>query len=52
VIVTEVVTGPLLGLKLLICGVTRNALLLVRMPPGVVTVTEPVVAPLGMVAVR
>ena len=52
VIVTGVVTGPLVGLKLRICGVTRNGLLLVKVPVGVVTVTEPVVAPLGTVAVR
>jgi len=32
--------------------VTRNILLLVSVPPGVVTVTEPVVAPVGTVAVK
>jgi hypothetical protein len=52
VIVTEVVTGPLVGLKLVICGVTRKFVLLVSVPPGVTTVTEPVFAPLGTVAVR
>lgn len=31
---------------------TRNCLLLVSMPPGVVTVTGPVVAPSGTVASR
>ena len=50
--VTAVPTGPLGGLKLRICGVTRNFLLLVSVPPGVVTVTEPVVAPVGTSAVR
>ncbi len=52
VMVTTVPTGPLVGLKLVIWGVTRNFLLLVRVPLGVVTVTKPVVAPLGTVAVR
>jgi hypothetical protein len=51
-IVTEVPTGPLVGLKVVIWGITRNALLLVSVPREVVTVTEPVVAPLGTVAVR
>jgi hypothetical protein len=32
-------------------GRTRNGVLLVNVPPGVVTVTEPVVAPAGTVAV-
>ena len=49
---TTVRTGPLVGVKLIIRGVTRNFLLLVRVPLGVVTVTKPVVAPLGTVAVR
>lgn len=52
VIVTGVPTGPLVGLKLRIAGVTRNTLLLVSFPPGVVTVTEPVVALVGTIAVR
>ncbi len=52
VIVTTVPTGPLGGLKVLSCGVTRNVLLLVSVPLLVVTVTGPVVAPLGTVAVR
>jgi len=30
-------------------GITRNATLLDRVPPGVVTVTVPVVAPVGTV---
>jgi len=49
--VTTVPTGPLAGVKLVICGVTRNFLLLVSVPPVVVTVTDAVVAPLGTVAV-
>ena len=52
VIVTGVPTDPLVGLKLRIAGVTRNILLLVSVPPGVVTVTEPVVALAGTNAVR
>ena len=52
VIVTEAPTAPLVGEKLVICGMTRNFLLLVSTPPGVATVTKPVVAPLGMAAVR
>jgi len=32
--------------------VTRNSRLLLRVPPGVVTVTKPVVTPLGTSAVR
>src|SRR5271155_2198559 len=52
VIVTVVPTGPLGGLKLVICGVTRNGWLLVTVPLEVVAVTRPVVAPLGTVAVR
>jgi hypothetical protein len=34
VIVTEVVTGPLGGVKLKTCGATRKFLLPVRVPPG------------------
>ncbi len=48
---TEVSTFPLVGLKLRITGVTRNILLLVSVPPGVATVTQPVVAPVGTTAV-
>jgi hypothetical protein len=52
VIVTGVPAGPLVGLKLKIFGVTRNCVLLFRLAPGVVTVTGPVVAPLGTVVFR
>src|SRR6266550_5336258 len=52
VIVTAVPTAPLVGEKLVICGMTRNILLLFSFPPEVVTVTIPVVAPLGTVAVK
>ena len=51
-IVTGVPTGPLVGLKLRMTGVTRNCLLLVSVPPGVFTVTKPEVAPVGTVAVK
>ena len=34
-------------IQLRICGVTRNGLLLVNVPPGVLTVTKPVVAKIG-----
>ena len=44
--------GPLGGLKLRSCGLTRNDWLLVSVPLGVVTVTKPVVAPAGTVAPR
>ena len=50
VIVTTVPTGPLGGLKLLICGETRNFGVLVSVTPEVVTVTKPVVAPAGTLA--
>jgi hypothetical protein len=49
-IVTLVLTGPLVGVKLVIVGVTVNALALVAVPSGVVTLIGPVVAPLGTVA--
>jgi hypothetical protein len=52
VITTLAPTGPLVGLKLVICGTTRNILLLVKVPLEVVMVTRPVVAPLGTLAVR
>lgn len=52
VIVTEVPSGPLAGAKVVICGATRKVLILVRVPELVVTVTNPVVAPLGTVAVK
>ena len=41
VMTTCVPTGPLAGLKLVISGVTKNFRLLVRVPLGVVTVTNP-----------
>jgi hypothetical protein len=41
VMVTDVPTGPLVGEKLVICGMTRNILLLFSVPPEVVTVTRP-----------
>jgi hypothetical protein len=48
-IVTLVPTGPLVGAKLVIAGAgtTVNAVLLVAVPPGVVTLSGPVVAPAG-----
>jgi hypothetical protein len=54
VIVTEVPTGPLVGVKLVIVGggaVTVKVPALVAVPPGVVTLMVPVVAPEGTVAV-
>src|SRR5204863_1243689 len=56
VMVTEVPTGPLVGLKELIVGgavevVTVKLLALVVVPPGAVTLIDPEVAPLGTVAV-
>jgi len=51
--VTLVPTGPLVGAKLVMVGglaVTVKALLLVAVPPGVVTLICPVVAPVGTVA--
>ena len=50
--VTLVPTGPLVGVKLVIVGalVTVNGLALVAVPPGVVTLSGPVVAPVGTVA--
>jgi hypothetical protein len=44
--------APLVGVKLMIYGITLNFLLLFSVPPGVVTVTKPVVAPSGTIAVR
>src|SRR5207245_1155461 len=51
-IVTLVPTGPLAGAKLAIAGggTTVNALALVAVPPGVVTLSCPVLAPAGTVA--
>ena len=53
VIVTLVPTGPLAGVKLVIVGalaLTVKLAELVAVPPGVVTLTGPVVAPAGTVA--
>jgi hypothetical protein len=50
VIVTTVLTGPLVGEKLAMVGagvVTVKLVLLVAVPPGVVTRIGPVVAPAG-----
>ena len=52
-IVTLVPTGPLVGVTLVIVGglaVTVKVLALVAVPAGVVTVSGPVVAPVGTVA--
>jgi len=53
-IVTVVPTGPLVGVKLVIVGglttVTVKLLALMAVPPEVVTLMGPVVAPLGTVA--
>ena len=52
-IVTLVPAGPLVGVKLVIVGalaVTVKLLALVALPPGVVTLSGPVVAPAGTVA--
>jgi hypothetical protein len=49
VIVTIVSMGPLGGVKLVSCGVTRKFTLLESGPEGVTTTTGPVVAPAGMV---
>src|SRR6185503_16026541 len=52
VIVTLVPTGPLVGVKFVIvgAGITVKLAALVAVPPGVVTLTGPVVAPAGTVA--
>jgi hypothetical protein len=52
-IATDVPTGPLVGVKLLIVGGIRTlkAVALVAVPPGVLTAMAPVVAPAGTVAV-
>ena len=51
-IVTLVPTGPLVGVKLVIvgAGMTVKLVALVPVPPGVVTLSAPVVAPAGTVA--
>jgi hypothetical protein len=54
VIVTDVPIGPLVGVKLVIVGagaVTVKVPALVAVPPAVVTLIVPVVAPEGTVAV-
>ena len=51
VITTEVPGAPLVGLKPLITGVTRNVPALVAIPPGVVIPILPVFAPFGTVAI-
>jgi hypothetical protein len=53
VIVTLVPVGPLVGVKLVIVGalaLTVKLVALVAVPPGVVTLSGPVVAPAGTVA--
>jgi hypothetical protein len=52
VITTGVPTGPLGGLNPTICGVTRNFTLLFSVPVFSLTVTAPVFAQLGTVAVK
>ena len=49
-IVTTVPTAPFEGVKLVIVGVTANWVALVAVPPAVVTLSGPVVAPDGTVA--
>ena len=48
-IVTLVPTGPLVGVTLVIRGATVKLVPLVAVPPGVVTLSGPVVAPAGTV---
>ena len=43
-------TGPLAGAKSVIVGVTRKLPVLLAVPPGVVTLIGPLVAPEGTVA--
>ena len=49
--VTLIPTAPLVGVKLTIvgAGITVKVLALVAVPPGVVTLSVPVVAPAGTV---
>src|SRR5439155_971037 len=49
-IVTTVPAGPLAGVKLAIVGATAKLLALVAVPAAVVTLSGPVVAPVGTVA--
>ena len=51
VMVTTVPTGPLIGLKPLIAGMTSKAVVLTPVPPVPVTEMEPLSAPAGTVAV-
>jgi hypothetical protein len=48
--VTLAPSAPLVGVKLAILGATVKVLALVAVPPGVVTLSGPVVAPAGTVA--
>jgi hypothetical protein len=50
-IVTLAPMTPLKGVKVVMRGATMKSLALVAVPPGVVTVISPVVAPAGTVAV-
>ena len=47
VMLTLVPTGPLAGENAAICGTITKEFALVAVPPGVVTVIDPVVAPPG-----
>jgi hypothetical protein len=47
VIVTVVPAIPLVGVKLVIVGATMKLVALVAVPPGVVTLRAPLVAPAG-----
>ena len=49
-IVTLAPDSPLVGVKLVIAGATRKVAALVAVPPGLVTLSSPVVAPVGTVA--
>ena len=49
-IVTLVPTGPLIGVKLVIAGATQKLAALAAVPPAVVTLSVPDVAPAGTVA--
>ena len=49
-IVTLAPTGPFVGVKLVIFGATVKLVALVAVPPGVVTLSSPVVAAPGTVA--
>ena len=51
VTVTDVPTTPLVGVKLVIAGVTVKFAALFAVPAGVVTAIRPVVAPVGTATV-